>query len=353
MVNPEKLARTLRTLRIFVDRSLGLEDRAVSVKGFQFNLGLLEAASHNTYVETVSDKSDMLYSRIKDSRVDMIQWSYLDVVKVVSKRFLLGEKDVMLAFDYTDEEFYGNVQGFDIHGCKKNGGVTGKFKFLTCSIVSDEIPQKIPLISVPIQLGHLMSKEVCYCLALIRKFVGNISLILFDRGYYSKDLMYTLTTSGYPYLIFIPKNPQVETELEQMKAKEEKLALYEFEFKKDKTKLKGQTYQAFLKQIYCKKLDENIDWAFATNVKDIELTDIIKTYKKRWRIETGFRVQDEARIKSKSTDMQIRYFVFQYTQLIQMLWMCFFKEEVSFKKFIIELNKTCNYLVNKANKRNQ
>lgn len=349
-LNPEKLARTIRTLRIFIDRSLGLEDKNVQVSGFTLNPALLEAAAFNTYIETVSDKSDRLYDRIKESDTDMMVWSYLDAIKAISGRFQLSQKPMMLALDYTDEDFYGNVQGFGIHGVKRDGAVTGAFRFLTCSIVSDDIPQKIPLISIPIFLGHSMSKEICYCLTLIRKVIGTITLILFDRGFYSKELMHTLTTAGYPYLIFIPKNEQVKQELESMTKNEQKKITYEFDFKDDKTTIKGQTYQAFLKQIFCKPLDKDLDWAFATNVEDLELDGIIKTYKKRWRIETGFRVQDEAGIRCKSKDMNIRFFLFLYEQLLQTLWVCFFKEEVSFKGFIIEMSKTCNKLVEKENK---
>ena len=113
-----------------------------------------------------------------------------------------------------------------------------------------------------------------------------------------------------------------------------------------------ENYLVFLKQIFCKKTEEYYDWVFATNIEDVALGDIITTYKKRWNIETVFRIQDEATIKCKSTDLQTRYFIFLFTQLLQANWMCFFKEEVSFKKFIIEIdafgqrknakNKTCD-----------
>ncbi|HED37215.1 MAG TPA: hypothetical protein ENI76_03095, partial [Ignavibacteria bacterium] len=64
----------------------------------------------------------------------MTTFSYLDYIKRVSKKFELHNKNVMLAFDYTDEDFYGDVQGFDIHSWTGKDAVTGKFKFLTCSI---------------------------------------------------------------------------------------------------------------------------------------------------------------------------------------------------------------------------
>ena len=84
---------------------------------------------------------------------------------------------------------------------------------------------------------------------------------------------------------------------------------------------------------------------FATNIEEVALSNIVLTYKKRWRIETGYRVQDEAAIKCKSKDMKIRYFLFMFQQLLQTQWVCFYKQEVSFKEFIIEIHKVCKDLV--------
>lgn len=69
------------------------------------------------------------------------------------------------------------------------------------------------------------------------------------------------------------------------------------------------------------------------------------TYKKRWIIETQFRVQDEARIKCKSKEMKIRYFLFMFQQMLQTQWFCFYKKEVSFKEFLIEIQKVCKDIV--------
>jgi hypothetical protein len=64
-----------------------------------------------------------------------------------------------------------------------------------------------------------------------------------------------------------------------------------------------------------------------------------RKYKQRWQIETDFRVQDEARIKSKSTEMKVRFFFFLFEQMLQVQWMCFHKNDLPFKEFIIEMAK--------------
>jgi len=216
----------------------------------------------------------------------MMEHAYLNYIKGVSNKLKLSEKKVILAFDYTDEDFYGEVQGFDIHGWTGKDVVTGKFKFITCSIVSDEIPEKILLISLPIKIGHYKSSVIIDCLSKIKDFIGGIDLILFDRGFYDKDLMYELNKLDCPYLIFVPKHQDKQSILYPMKVGEE-IAIYnEFKVNKDQSNFVGKNILVFLKQIYNKKSDKKYDWVFATNVEKLLFDNLIVIYKKRWRIES-------------------------------------------------------------------
>lgn len=215
-MNETKLMFSLGELKHFINNSLGLSYDKKIVTGFEFITSLMEASANNTYVETTSNKADTLYSRCKKSLASIMQYSYLNYTSRVSKKFKLTEKNVILAFDYTDEDFYGDVQGFDIYGWTGKDAVTGKFKFLTCSIVSDEIPQKIPLISLPMRKGHYKSSVILHCLSLTKNYIGGIELILFDRGFYDNDLMYELTKIKYPFLIFVPKKEEYKKFIEEL-----------------------------------------------------------------------------------------------------------------------------------------
>jgi hypothetical protein len=335
-MNEDRIIFDLKMIKKFINNSLELSKDKFKVTGYELLSPLLNAAGYNTYIETIGNKADTLYLRCKESSISMMEYAYLNYLKGVSNKFKLNEKKVILAFDYTDEDFYGDVQGFDIHGWTGEDAVTGKFKFLTCSIISDEIPEKIPLISVPIKLGHSKSHTILYCLSLIKPLIGEIQLILFDREFYTKDLMFELTKWNYPYLIFIKKSPEYKKlfqELEEQKT----IFVYDFVLNKDKSYFEGESYLAFLKQIYDPRSDKSYDWIFATNVEKVALSDLLLTYKKRWRIETQFRVQDEARIKCKSKEMKVRYFFFLFEQMLQTIWICFYKEEGSFKEFLIQL----------------
>jgi len=239
-ISTARYFRTLETLNTFVNRSLELAPKVSTLSGFHYNRDLLKASAANTYLETVGNRANSIHLAIKKVPVSDIIWEYRKTVEVVGTRFKLDEQDVVLAFDYTDENFHGNTQGMWIHGYMGAHGVAGKFKFLTCAIVSSDIPQKIPLISVPVQLGHDMAKTVCWCLTLVEPLARSIKLILFDREFYSKDLMLTLANSNYSYLIFIPKNPQVKRELENMAESEKKRIQYQFKVNKKKTVFRGE-----------------------------------------------------------------------------------------------------------------
>ena len=311
------------------------------LSGFHFNEELLCAAMANTYLETLGNKADSLHLAIKRVPASNVYWEYFKTVEILSAKFNFQKHDAVLAFDYTDENFYGDVQGMWIYGWTGERGITGKFKFLTCALVSSDIPQRIPLITIPVHLGHDMAMEVCWCISILTPLFHSIKLNIFDRGFYSKDLMLSMSKSHYPYLIFVPKNSMIKPILEQMNDSEKMTQNYQFELNKDKTTFRGKTTLAFLKQIFDPKKEKSFDWVFATNQQTIDLNYIISTYKKRWRIETGFRVQDEANIKSKSKDARIRFFYFAYEQVLQLLWSGLYKEDVPFKRFVIGMYELC------------
>ena len=99
-MNRNRLVFSIGILRHFINDSLGLEKPKQSVTGFELNEVLLDAAAYNTYVETVSDKTDTLYLRIKESITSMTTYSYLDYIRRLSEKFDWKEKKFILAFDY-------------------------------------------------------------------------------------------------------------------------------------------------------------------------------------------------------------------------------------------------------------
>lgn len=348
-MNRDSLISSLKTLEHFTNDSLGLKHHSSDLSGFHYNRDLLKAAVANTYVETVGNRSDSLFLAIERYSPSSIKNSMFSRISAISKLSGIEKEMCIIAFDYTTEYFYGEADDRWIHGWTGENGVRGKYSYLTASIVNREM--KLPIISIPSPAGNIMPSEVLSLPETIRTALPNIDLVLFDRGFDSKDMIVRLSSIPVPYLIFVPKWEMERRELESMRYGERKVIVHEFSFHSENKKIKGDTKLVFLRKIFDRRTEEYLDLVFATNLDELNLDSIISQYKIRWRIETMFRVQDECRIKTKSKRIEVRYFLFAYEQLIEATWYLFYCREVSFKRFTIELRIVCNTLVENEEKR--
>lgn len=64
-----------------------------------------------------------------------------------------------------------------------------------------------------------------------------------------------------------------------------------------------ETDMVFVKGIKVKGDEKTDQWVFAANIHRERPVSCIYLYKHRWAIETKFRVADELRIKTKTTDI--------------------------------------------------
>lgn len=129
-------------------------------------------------METIGNKADSLHRRIKMAKLQDISEEYLETVQILGQRVELNKQDVILAFGYTDEDYYGELQGFWLHGWTGAKAVSGKFKFLTCAIVCTTAPIRVPIFSIPVYIGYLMAETVIRCLELVEPLFHSILLVL-------------------------------------------------------------------------------------------------------------------------------------------------------------------------------
>lgn len=140
----------------------------------------------------------------------------------------------------------------------------------------------------------------------------------------------------WPYLIFVPKNEVMKTLIEQTK-NSIGVFCHEGQYAKEKTIWHPKTKIVIFKGATKNKEGKPIDWCFATKQKaDINLLTI---YRKRWNIETGFRIHDEARIKSKSSHPLVRLFYHLLGMLFILMWRLRnkLKTYIVFKRYLKEI----------------
>jgi hypothetical protein len=288
---------------------------------------LFEAASRLCYVENISKGADTIHFSLNDWDIAALQQEYARLCEHEIRKLHLGACEIII--DITEEDFYGKTQDFWIVPWTGEKGVRGHFKFMVCSVKCRD--RKFPIAVRMIRLGADVASEIGAVLSSCKAAGVYIRTVLFDRGFYATDIIHELQEQDVNYIIFARKSSTFNS----MLASTEKSAIIEHEMttRKHKTTMRVQTNIALAKNI------KKYDWVFATNLA-ITGVEIVKAYRIRWNIETDFRVQDEARIKTKSVRPEVRLFYFIIALLIFFVWSATQKFKVSFKKFIITLSKT-------------
>lgn len=293
-------------LKNFIDKCL-----SVSRLGDKWNDELIqnvvEAGRTISYVETLGNKADTLHLGIKQCDQRKFMHEFERIV-----RFAIAEleiKKAKIAFDTTEDETWMK-DNYNLRPSPYDEHLPS-WQYLNVSIVE---PYFIPLMSIPYRQIDDLDALVIDLLNYIKTLPIIVELILFDRGFYHAHLIDYLNGmkrgSSWNYLILVPENKKVKEYIEQ--TKNFNFFEHEFEYSKDKSNWKIST------TIIVRRIDEKTCWCYATNQKPS--LSLVLEYKKRWNIETGFRIHDEAKIKSKSKCPIIRFFYHLISMLLIILW---------------------------------
>lgn len=286
---------------------------------------LLEASSRESYIETISNKADSLHYYLDKNYIEVINEEFQKIACKFVKKERLGLVDIVA--DITTENFYGESSGLYIHPWTCEKGIKGKFHFLVAGILFRN--KILPFYAEILPLGAFKADILGNIAELCNKMHLKVRCIYMDRGFYSGDIVDELELKEMNYLIFARKSSLFKHMLESVD--KDAVVKHEIKYCKNKSSHKAETDIALIKDV------NGYDWCFATNLFLQDARKYIKLYRRRWNIETMFRVHDEARIKSKSIKAVVRFFYFTFSMLLVLLWNLYAKQDYSFKRFIIML----------------
>jgi len=325
---------------------------------------LTEAAESRDFVNNTCNKTDAgpndgqtVFNRLEYSTIEQIETAFFAILTSILKpiKLILRNRKVVLAFDETCEAFYGKVEknALWIHEYKPLRGCNGSFQFLTVSIVIGK--GRFILGSLPIPRHWNKADYIEKLINHARKHV-KIEACLFDRGFNSYELIYRLRMHKLGYQILWKQDKEEETErwtkkeFRKMKAGELKEVIRQGIFSRHKTTYKFKVRFILIKQYKYKEDNKAYDWVFATNLKLRSQMWYLRKYKKRWGIETVFRVTDELRIRTSTLKQTIRYFLFVFTCLMYNLWKfakIILKDKEDKITFAVFVRKLANLILDK------
>lgn len=302
-----------------------------SRRGNNYAEELVLAATSNSYIETVEGRADSLHLKIKECNWENFLGIYQEIIKSYVRR--LNIRSAIIAFDVTAEPFYGETCGLYTIGCDGKNGYDHEFHFLVISLINEKKEEKIPLACVPVHMGFDFGNAIKSLLAYANKLF-KIRFVLLDRGFYSVDVINAL--HGFRYIMFIPKR---DYKIKYLSDTIKDAAYFHHRLYNSATLQEAFTRIVLVRDtINTKGKIKEIVWSFATNMILDDCYAYVSFYKKRWRIETNFRVEDEAKIKSKSIYHVIRYFYFLTSLLLHSIWLVF-QKDIPFKAFLIKVYK--------------
>lgn len=285
---------------------------------------LLDAVEHvdftnNTCIRVGGPTGETVFNQLRESDFDQIKEAFYSVLDRIlpSIKQVLRNRQVALAFDVTDEPFYGKVAGLWISPQQPVRGATGCFKYLTVSAVDQQ--NKLILGSLPVRIGADHVSLVMKLLQHARRYITP-EVCLFDRGFDDHRLIDALQQAGVRYQILWCKHKWTKAEFKNMKNGSKKEVTRTVKYNHNKSYHKIKVRFVLIKKYIRYQGGKAFNWVFATNTRRKWQHQYVDKYKKRWGIETAFRVLDNIQIKTTTKNPIIRYFINLFCCLVYNLW---------------------------------
>ncbi len=289
---------------------------------------LAEAGRTLSYVETVdSRRADAFHKPIKSLFEEDIRHNYELVVRKAVRDLKL--KDVEIAIDTHKSFYWGKHGGLNVRGTKCEQGTNLVWEWIVVSVVK---PVSLPLMALPYRQGGDLTSLSIELLEFVKSLKLNVKLSLFDRGFYIGRLIDYLEAKRVKYIILAPQNAAIKRYISQTESIASFAHTISYAYKKSKWKPKTNI-------VVINDDKRKLQFTYATNLPCNRC--IFELYRRRWQIETHFRVAKEAKIKSKSSISIIRYFYFMIQLLLTVTWTMTKKliHPISFKRYLAKLSQ--------------
>jgi len=213
-------------------------------------------------------------------------------------------KPLTLAVDWHDIMYYGDPKAEGVVGTVRKSGSNRAYRFGTISVLLNG--QRLTLAATPM-LDRCILWHVKHLLECVFELGVTIKLVLFDRGYFSTALIRYLDDAGIKYIMHIPWHG------EPLKAGVDRMYT-------TTTHKRTGFEQATFRLVTLRQKDKLLVFATNTSLKSRRLR---KTFRKRWGIETSYRMIGMFLAKTTSKRYRLRLLYFFLAVVLYNLWVLY------------------------------
>jgi hypothetical protein len=265
---------------------------------------LLTAAFDNDYIEgcakTLHLCGQTVRNHLKRQDPNHLLQVNQQIIQQIKQKGALN-KPLTLAVDWHDEMYYGDPQAEGIVGAMPKQGSCLAYRYATISVLQNG--QRLTLAVVPM-LDRFIFWHVKCLLEYVSELGLSIKLLLFDRGYFSTELINYLKEANIKFIMHMPwhRDPlKPGTDMQYMTTSHKHKVVEQACFRVAAVAHKGKVL------------------VFATNTS-FRRRKLHRLFRKRWGIETSYRLIGLFLAKTTSKLYVVRRLYFFLAVVLYNLW---------------------------------
>jgi hypothetical protein len=261
--------------------------------------------------------------RLKEKQIHDALTKSNDQVLQVAKSYGVFRRKAVVAIDYTRDLFYGNPNAKNVIGAKQEKGTVWGYSYASIDVV--ESGRRLTLYTMTANQFTEKAQAVEKLIAQAKTCGVHVSLVLLDRAFFTIDVIMTLLRLKVYFIIPAVKNDKVKQAMQNYDEKEP-AKRFTIGDRKKNVRFNLVIYPRTVEELPKKKKLNVCDlyFGFATNLSMSLVTRlpvfIPSEYRRRWGIETGYRVQDTVQAKTTSRKYVVRLLYHLTSVLLYNVW---------------------------------
>ena len=238
-------------------------------------------------------------------------------------------KNYEFTIDITDGPYYGKIDSsnekYVISGQAKKS-TNSFYSYISLYITNKN--ERFTVSVLPVEKNKTMVEYLSYFIDLIKRLNFKIKVLCLDRGFYSIDVFEFLQNNKIPHIVpVIKRGEQMKQILKGNKARSEQ---YVMKNSKKKILLNIVIDVKYLKGKRGKKGLENLGFAvFGVKWPPRKVSTV---YRRRFAIESSYRMRNIVKPKTSSKNANIRYFYALISFLLKNVWLYLQKKHFTIVK---------------------
>jgi putative transposase len=241
-----------------------------------------------------------------------------------ARRFGILDGRIKGAIDIHKIPYYGKIRDENLLGMENVRGT--RFGHGYASIECTDDGKRFTFSVYPLNQFSTKREFITHLVDCTRR-KANISCLFLDRGFFNFESIESLISLNVDFVIPVIRNRRIskiiqdfEERCKKIPYRERFVSVKRYEMMRGKGSLKVNLVIIAEKP---SKLDERwYTFAYVTNI-DVTYDDafqLAEDYRKRWGIETGYRIKEKVRVKTCSRNYVVRLFFQLLSIILYNLW---------------------------------